>query len=452
MKTSRRQFLTAMGLGSGALLSGRGIMIAGREIAAVASVRPGAEEPGKVQKDFISILNPKTLAADRVPAERIYIGPFYKPCVARLPSDELRLIAEDTQPNPNLHVDNLHPILRSRDGGRTWEKFAVADLTSGEPYLTALKDGTLFMTGDIWIRSQGKPGRNLAHYLHRSEDGGLSWTNPETASMPMREKDIRVTTRNVLRLRDGSLVVGLGDMNVYDPGMGPKTFFWRSFDGGRTWSERYPAEFEDFRKGYKYDLFEEAHLWEARSGKILALVRVSPDYAPFPGRPTPSLPRSMKYEDMRDNWRPGQAPYTGPDGEYCDDFDRLIVYGSADLGRTWKKVRDFGDYGEGHYPSILRLQDGRLLLTFTLRAGKDQLGLQAIPATETPDGFDFDLEHDRIVIEAKTPMNMVSGGGYGPTVQLKDGTLVTSYSYRIAKTNRGLRSEVVRWRLPKARM
>lgn len=41
------------------------------------------------------------------------------------------------------------------------------------------------------------------------------------------------------------------------------------------------------------------------------------------------------------------------------------------------------------------------------------------------------------------------GGGFGPTVQLEDGTLVTSYSYRDGDDR--TRLEVVRWRLPPPR-
>ena len=43
-------------------------------------------------------------------------------------------------------------------------------------------------------------------------------------------------------------------------------------------------------------------------------------------------------------------------------------------------------------------------------------------------------------------MGRDQGGGFGPTVRLDDGTLVTSYSYRDAGDRTHL--EVVRWKLP----
>ena len=105
------------------------------------------------------------------------------------------------------------------------------------------------------------------------------------------------------------------------------------------------------------------------------------------------------------------------------------------------------------YPALLRLKDGRLLLTFTLRTAVapnvKPLGVRCVVGRETDDGFNFDFKHDRIIISAKTPEDSLSGGGFGPTVQLDDGTLLTAYSY--AGKDRypdDLRIEVVRWRLP----
>ena len=126
----------------------------------------------------------------------------------------------------------------------------------------------------------------------------------------------------------------------------------------------------------------------------------------------------------------------------------MIVDASTDRGRNWSKVRDLGDYGQ-MYMSILHLGDRRLLLTFTQRAVTPPLGVRAVLGRETNDGFEFDLEHDQIMLDTKTPVGQASGGGFGPTVRLKDGTLVTSYTYRGADNHR--RAEVVRWRMPEVK-
>ena len=53
------------------------------------------------------------------------------------------------------------------------------------------------------------------------------------------------------------------------------------------------------------------------------------------------------------------------------------------------------------------------------------------------------------MLDTRTPIGKSQGGGFGPTVQLKDGTLVTSYSYRGKDDKTHL--EVARWRIPPAR-
>jgi hypothetical protein len=40
-------------------------------------------------------------------------------------------------------------LFRSRDGGKTWSKSEKLDVLGREPYLSVLKDGTLFMTGHL---------------------------------------------------------------------------------------------------------------------------------------------------------------------------------------------------------------------------------------------------------------------------------------------------------------
>src|SRR5207244_1123920 len=100
---------------------------------------------------------------------------------------------------------------------------------------------------------------------------------------------------------------------------------------------------------------------------------------------------------------------------------------SRDGGKTWRLQPEMGNnYGE-HYQALLRLQDGRMLLTFTVRALRPPLGVQAVLGVEKDNGFVLDFKQDRLVLDDKTPANQPSGGGFGNTVQLKDGTLVSAY-------------------------
>src|SRR5439155_20960751 len=100
-----------------------------------------------------------------------------------------------------------------------------------------------------------------------------------------------------------------------------------------------------------------------------------------------------------------------------DQADHFILFSSKDEGKTFDRIRDFGDYGE-MYLSILRLQDKRLLLTFTVRDLRPPLGVRAIPGRETEDGVEFDFLKDRVMLDTRTPIEKAKGGGFGTTVQL----------------------------------
>ena len=116
-----------------------------------------------------------------------------------------------------------------------------------------------------------------------------------------------------------------------------------------------------------------------------------------------------------------------------DNGDRSMLWISTDAGRSWRKHADgerFGTYGE-MYPRFLKLADGRLMLTFTVRSGSTDgfpLGLRAILSED--DGDTWDFRRDRLVISYENTGS--SGGGFGNTVQTPDGSLVSVYSYRKA--------------------
>ena len=127
----------------------------------------------------------------------------------------------------------------------------------------------------------------------------------------------------------------------------------------------------------------------------------------------------------------------------------MVLYRSKDGGGNWSCEELGSHYGE-MYPTLLRLQDGRLLFTFTMRSAvkpnQPPLGLRAVVGQEQDDGLHFDFQHDILMLDTKTPLGMVSGGGFGNTIQLEDGQLVLAGSYRIADNT--TRCEVIRWRLP----
>ncbi|MBI2803672.1 MAG: exo-alpha-sialidase [Planctomycetes bacterium] len=368
----------------------------------------------QTQRDSVRVVNRTTLAADKIDCERVAVGDLddYKPDLILLPSGELLLVAFHQYKKPGNKYLEQNLLFRSKDGGRTWSKPEKLKTLGREPYLSVLKDGTLFMTGHLLASDVRNPHGYIHGYLHRSTDAGKSWQSLRIESEGIRPRASNHTTRNVLELADGSLLLGVD----YDGGSGPY-FMWRSTDKGKTWDKTRKCTPKNFKSQYGF-FGGETWLWRARSGKIWALVRVDSNELPIQGRPI----------------KAGN-----------DQSDHFILFSSIDQGKTFERGPDFGDYGE-MYMSILRLHDKRLLLTFTVRDLKPPLGVRAIPGVETNDGFAFDFNKDRILLDTKTPIGKAQGGGFGPTVQLKDGTLVTSCSYRGADNK--TRLEVIRWKLP----
>jgi hypothetical protein len=364
--------------------------------------------------DSIRVAERKLLPIESIPCERVPIGEpdDYKPCIARLPGGELLLTAFHQYQKDGGKVMEQNLLFRSRDGGKTWlgpEKLA---LLGREPYLTVLRDGTIFITGHL-LKQDVRNEHGYTHgYVHRSTDAGKTWEtirlDPTELGKPGASNH---TSRNVLELAGGTLLLGVD----CDGGGGPY-FVWRSTDRGKTWDRSQKCEPAGFKSIYGF-FGGETWIWQTRSGKVLALVRVDSGEFPIAGR-------AIAPKDDQD--------------------DHFILYESLDEGRSFHRVGDFGDYGEMYF-SILRLHDRRPLLTFTVRSRRPPLGVRAILGEELDDGFRFDFGHDRLMLDTKTPTDKSQGGGFGPTVQLDDGTLVTSYSYRGPDDK--TRVEVVRWRL-----
>ena len=134
-----------------------------------------------------------------------------------------------------------------------------------------------------------------------------------------------------------------------------------------------------------------------------------------------------------------------------DNADRLIFTKSTDGGLTWSNVEDFPKYtgtlepyGQ-MYPRVTPLHQGRTLMTYTKRSGTPPLGLRAVLSTDGGDTFDF--QNDVLILDENTQPGWPSGGGFGNTVQLPDGSLISCYSYATSPQTDPY-TEVVRWRLP----
>ena len=249
--------------------------------------------------------------------------------IGELPAERVWIPWEDPQswfadPPNNLAVTDAgvvdvmadgRSVLRSRDGGRSWEQFRVA-----RPATTVLRDGTFINA------SSEEGGINI----YRSDDDGQSY-----AACGRIEQQGGV--ESMTELVDGSLMCPL-----------PSADFMRVFrspDGGRTWSG-----------GYAVCPGGEPHIVELQSGRLLALVRHNPRVG------------AGNWHQCFENelpWRLWMRALQRSDiGSYVK---RILLADSEDGGRNWGNVRPGTFLLEEMHGSAIQLPDGRLVMFHTHR-------------------------------------------------------------------------------------
>src|SRR5205814_5340361 len=101
----------------------------------------------------------------------------------------------------------------------------------------------------------------------RSTDGGNTWqTLP--LKLPGAGKKWVVSSRNVLELADGTLILGVS-------APGGSDFLWRSHDKGKSWDGTAACSFEGVNKSkIWWPFMGETVFWQADNGDLLGLWRV----------------------------------------------------------------------------------------------------------------------------------------------------------------------------------
>src|SRR5262249_27555003 len=133
----------------------------------------------------------------------------YKPCLGLMPDGELLLTAFHQHKKPEGKVLEQNLVFRSGDGGKTWSEPTKLDLLGREPYLTVLRDGTIFLTGHLLAQDVRNKYGYTHGYLHRSTDRGKSWETIRIESEAVKPKAANHTSRNVLEMPDGTLYLGV---------------------------------------------------------------------------------------------------------------------------------------------------------------------------------------------------------------------------------------------------
>ena len=380
----------------------------------------------------IPIFQPRDLPAAPIPCTRHPLGipNDYKPWIGQLKNGDLLVVAFCFGEYEGLDGYYERAVFwRSSDGGKTWkEREERHDMRGREFGLTVLRDGTLIMTCHFLSQDVFNASKHTFSKIFRSIDDGKTWSEVRIGPDGFPERAITTAEwmawerPNPEHADKWITCLGVGMHHAGE--LGPQVVrIWQSSDSGKTWDKSLHPDTDGW---VDVDGFaSQTVTFRTRSGRLLHPVRVDRG---GPHWHIAGTPEKLKTERG-------------------DNGDRSMLWESQDDGRTFRKVNGdgtFGTYGE-MYPRFLQLDDKRILLTFTVRSNPTDgypLGMRAIISHD--EGRTWDFRHDRMVISLVNYKH--SGGSFGNTVRLDDGTLVSVYSYRGKDEKTHI--EAVRWRLP----
>ena len=292
--------------------------------------------------------------------------------------------------------------------------------------------------------------------IYASDDGGRSWAKRGTAT---RHDGASARFNHAVGVtRSGALVVVSGGWSYEGPdakGSFKKKKLLRptasrSTDGGRTWtlSERFPdgadgltlVPFGNVETGADGALRVAAYSYNTvvKPRVDTCYTAVSRDQGmtwslgSVIGQPAANETDALHLGGGK--WL-AAARNLGRAGERGHSTD---IYASDDDAKTWRLLATPTE-GNQHPADLLKLADGRVLLTF----GDRRAGQLGVGARLSADG-------------GKTwtdPVSLTTGiltrdSGYPSSVQLKDGTIVTGYYAAKSGQYDGYQFGVVRWKLP----
>lgn len=286
----------------------------------------------------------------------------------------------DVKAEPNYNfVNRQHDqrILRSKDGGKTWEPVVTLPL-SNEPLpngwvyngggfttVRQLSDGSLLAArwGRDWVPHQ--PNNGL---LFSSTDEGKTWSGPRVVNDPT---EVSAYPTRLRQLKDGTLMLAYQGGKIGYPESGPWVHagVFVSHDLGKTWEgPDFVAPNDDGLIAYPEPAFV-----EFPDGNLLFMFRIEIFPDGDESKYHPGNRRVCLVKKKRGHWvngpiRQTPVPHAGHP-ELLLTRDGIVVYfadnghwASADQGLTWSKLELPAHKYALYYPQAVELDDGRILV------------------------------------------------------------------------------------------
>jgi len=342
-----------------------------------------------------------------------YIG---WPTIARTAEGELLIVFSGDR---EAHVCPFGKtqLVRSKDGGNTWsppETINKTPLDDRDAGILVTSKGTIIVTWFTSLAFEEYPNLKkqvegpwkdyiariteadrakwLGRWLRRSTDGGKTWGEAIDSVVN--------SPHGPIELKDGRLLY-LGVNLLAGSNRGPKVpkgqrmAAAESRDDGKTWQV---IGCVPVPEGVAESGFHELHAVETADGRLVGMVR-----------------------------------HHGQPGDQV-----LWQTESADGGKTWSEARPTAIWGLP--PHLIRLRDGRLLVTYGHRRPK--FGQRACLSPDGGKTWDYPNE---ILIRDDAPNGDL---GYPASLQMDDDTILTIY-YQVDKPGEKTCLMGTLWKLPK---
>jgi len=282
-------------------------------------------------------------------------------------------------------------LTTSHDLGKTWSPPRTILAGWQCPCLTRLSDGTLLHSSHrfeivspeimskygetIGLMTDPWPGLHAGTAIHRSEDGGISWSEPTWLNGGAEQAPIHPSLHTPVAVRGNILQRSNGDLliSAYTLGTENISLLYISRDQGRTWCFQ-----NRIAEG-----FNETYLHETQDGTLIAWMRATGDrssnlYV------TRSGDRGTQWSDPEIAFQgyPGCAANFGSGNllvAYGYRFDEMGVRAklydeSAHTERGHVTIQDDGAVTDLGYPHATTLPDGRVIVVYYINRKTEGTG------------------------------------------------------------------------------